>query len=257
MSYRSRVLALLMIATVGVPCSAAAQGLRVGLGSIPTVLDPATALEGSVPLIARQVFDTLLQYRDGSSDVEPGLATSWSVSRDGLSWTFRLRDGVRFHDGTSLTSRQVAESLDRIVVPNHALAPSPNPGGLRLLRGPPGVVKEILTPDSRTVQINLLLPYAPILSVLAHPVFSIVRAGTGAARWIGTGAYSVSEMSPGRIVLDANPSYWAAPPKTARIQLLETGDAARAETDVEARNLDILIPASAPSRRQGALSVAS
>jgi len=126
-----------MIATVGVPCSAAAQGvpLRVGLGSIPTVLDPATALEGSVPLIARQVFDTLLQYRDGSSDVEPGLATSWSVSRDGLSWTFRLRDGVRFHDGTPLTSRQVAESLDRIVVPNHALATYPNPGGVAASQG--------------------------------------------------------------------------------------------------------------------------
>src|SRR6266508_2694103 len=171
MSTRSRVMALIMVATVVVPCSAAAQGvpLRVGLWSIPTVLDPATALEGPVPLIARQVFDTLLQYRDGSSDVEPGLATSWSVSRDGLSWTFRLRDGVRFHDGTPLTSRQVAESLDRIVVPSHALAPSPNPGGVRLLRGPPGVFKEILTPDSRTVQINLLLPYAPILSVLAHP----------------------------------------------------------------------------------------
>jgi len=252
-------MALIMVATVVVPCSAAAQGvpLRVGLWSIPTVLDPATALEGPVPLIARQVFDTLLQYRDGSSDVEPGLATSWSVSRDGLSWTFRLRDGVRFHDGTPLTSRQVAESLDRIVVPSHALAPSPNPGGVRLLRGSPGVVKEILTPDSRTVQINLLLPYAPILSVLAHPVFSIVHAGTGAARWIGTGAYSVSEMSPGRILLDANLSYWAAPPKTARIQFLEAGDAARAEADVEARNLDILIPPSAPSRMQGALSVAS
>ncbi len=252
-------MALIMVATVVVPCSAAAQGvpLRVGLWSIPTVLDPATALEGPVPLIARQVFDTLLQYRDGSSDVEPGLATSWSVSRDGLSWTFRLRDGVRFHDGTPLTSRQVAESLDRIVVPSHALAPSPNPGGVRLLRGSPGVVKEILTPDSRTVQINLLLPYAPILSVLAHPVFSIVHAGTGAARWIGTGAYSVSEMSPGRILLDANLSYWAAPPKTARIQFLEAGDAARAEADVEARNLDILIPPSAPSRMHGALSVAS
>jgi peptide/nickel transport system substrate-binding protein len=259
MSCRSHVLALVILAIVAVPCSAAAQGtpLRVGLGSIPTVLDPATALEGSVPLIARQVFDTLLQYREGSSDVEPGLATSWSVSRDGLSWTFRLRDGVRFHDGTPLTSREVAESLDRIIVPNHALAPAPNPGGLRLLRGSPGVVKEILTPDSRTVQINLLLPYAPILSVLAHPVFSIVHAGTGAARWIGTGAYSVSEMSPGRIVLDANPSYWAAPPRTPRIQLLEAGDPARAEADVEARNLDILIPASAPSRMQGALSVAS
>lgn len=259
MAHRCRALALIILAAVAVPGLAAAQGapLRVGLGSIPAVLDPATALEGSVPFIARQVFDTLLQYRDGSSDVEPGLATSWTVSRDGLSWTFRLRDGVRFHDGTPLTSRQVAESLDRIIVPNHALTPSPNPGGLRLLRGSPGVVKDILTPDSRTVQINLLLPYAPLLTVLAHPVFSIVQAGTGAAKWIGTGAYLISEISPGRVSLEANPSYWAAPPKTARIQLVEMGDAARAEADIDARNLDILVLASPPSRMQGARSVAS
>lgn len=259
MSYRSGVLALMMLAIVAPPGSVTAQGvpLRVGLPSIPTVLDPATALDGPVPLIARQVFDTLVQYRDGSSDVEPALATSWNVSKDGLSWTFRLREGVRFHDGTPLTSRQVAESLDRIVVPNHALAPSPNPGGLRLLRGSPGVVKEILTPDPRTVQINLLLPYAPLLTVLAHPVFSVAHSGTGATRWIGTGAYSVSEVSPGRITLDANPSYWAAPPRTARIVLLEAGDPARAEADLDARNLDVVIPTSAPSRMQGALSVAS
>jgi len=259
MAHRCRALALIILSAVAVPGLAAAQGapLRVGLGSIPAVLDPATALEGSVPFIARQVFDTLLQYRDGSSDVEPGLATSWTVSRDGLSWTFRLRDGVRFHDGTPLTSRQVAESLDRIIVPNHALAPSPNPAGSRLLRGSPGVVKDILTPDSRTVQINLLLPYAPLLTVLAHPVFSIVQAGTGAAKWIGTGAYLISEISPGRVSLEANPSYWAAPPKTARIQLVETGDAARAEADIDARNLDILVLASPPSRMQGARSVAS
>jgi peptide/nickel transport system substrate-binding protein len=259
MSYRPAVLALAVLATLAQPGSGAGQGvpLRVGLSSIPAVLDPATALEGSVPLIARQVFDTLVQYRDGSSDVEPGLASSWTVSRDGLSWTFRLREGVRFHDGTPLTSRQVAESLDRIVVPHHALAPSPNPGGPRLLRGSPGVVKEILTPDPRTVQINLLLPYAPILTVLAHPVFSVAHSGTGAARWIGTGPYSVSEVSPGRITLDANPSYWAAPPRTARILLLDAGDAAKAEADLDARTLDILIPASVPSRMQGALSMMS
>jgi len=253
------ILALVVLAALALPGSAAAQGipLRVGLSSIPAVLDPATALEGPVPLIARQVFDTLVQYREGSSDVEPGLASSWTVSRDGLSWTFRLRDGVRFHDGTPLTSRQVAESLDRIVAPGHALAPSPNPAGPRLLRGSPGVIKEILTPDPRTVQINLLLPYAPILTVLAHPVFSIAHSGTGATRWIGTGAYSVSEVSPGRITLDANPSYWAAAPRTARILLLDAADAAKAEAELDARNLDILIPASAPSRMQGALSVAS
>ena len=84
MSYRPAVLALAVLATLAQPGSGAGQGvpLRVGLSSIPAVLDPATALEGVVPLIARQVFDTLVQYREGSSDVEPGLATSWTVSRE-------------------------------------------------------------------------------------------------------------------------------------------------------------------------------
>jgi peptide/nickel transport system substrate-binding protein len=201
------------------------------------------------------VFDTLVQYREGSSDVEPGLATSWTVSRDGLQWTFRIRDGVRFHDGTPLAARHVAESLDRVIVPGHPLAPSPNPAPSRLLRGSPGVVKEILTPDQRTVQINLVLPYAPLLTVLAHPVFSVALSGTGAMRWIGTGPYSVSEVSPGRITLDANPAYWSAPPRSARVVLLDAGDPSKAEADLDSRGLDLLIPAGAPSRMQGALSV--
>jgi len=250
-------LVLAMLAAVATPGRAEAQGvpLRVGLPSIPAALDPATALDGPVPLIARQVFDTLVQYRDGSSDVEPGLATSWTVSRDGLQWTFRIRDGVRFHDGTPLAARHVAESLDRIIVPGHPLAPSPNPAPARLLRGSPGVVREILTPDQRTVQINLALPYAPLITVLAHPVFSIAHSGTGATRWIGTGPYSVSEVSPGRITLEANASYWAAPPRSARVVLLDSSDSGKPEADLDSRGLDLLIPAGAPARMQGALFV--
>jgi len=257
MSCRIVGLVVAVLAAVAPPAPAHAQGvpLRVGLPSIPVALDPATALDGSVPLIARQVFDTLVQYREGSSDVEPGLATSWTVSRDGLQWTFRIRDGVRFHDGTPLAARQVAESLDRIIVPGHPLAPSPNPAPSRLLRGSPGVVREILTPDQRTVQINLTLPYAPLLTVLAHPVFSVAHSGTGAMGWIGTGPYFVSEVSPGRLTLDANPSYWATAPRSARVILLDAGDPAKAESDLDSRGLDLLVPAGAPSRMQGALSV--
>ncbi len=251
------VLVLAVLGALAMPAPAGAQDvpLRVGLPSIPAALDPATALEGSVPLIARQVFDTLVQYREGSSDTEPGLATSWTVSRDGLQWTFRIRDGVRFHDGTPLAARHVAESLDRIIVPGHPLAPSPNPAPARLLRGSPGVVREILTPDERTVQINLALPYAPLLTVLAHPVFSVAHSGPGAMRWIGTGPYSVSEASPGRITLAANPSYWAAPPRSARVVLLDAGDPAKAEANLDSRGLDLLVLPGAPSGMQGALSL--
>ena len=253
---RFGILALAAFFAVGVPSRSGAQApaLRVGLPSIPTVLDPATALEGSMPFIARQVFDTLVQYRDGSSDIEPGLAIQWTVSRDGLSWTFRLREGVRFHDGTPLQARQVAESLDRIIVPAHPLAPSPNPAGPRLLRGAPGVIKDILTPDQRTVQINLILPYAPLLTVLAHPVFSIVHPTTGATRWVGTGPFALGDAGPGRLVLDANASYWAAPPRSPRCSMRACAKG-RTEADLDARSLDLVLPAGAPLRMQGALSL--
>src|SRR5262245_65092765 len=77
--------------------SALAQGgtLRVGVSAVPLDLDPAMALDGAVPLIARQVFDTLVQYAAASSDIEPALAVQWSVSKDGLVWSFRLRTGVK------------------------------------------------------------------------------------------------------------------------------------------------------------------
>jgi len=109
--------AVLLLALAG---SAWAQGgaLRVGLPTVSSTLDPATALDGPVSVIARQMFDTLVQYREVGSDIEPGLATQWSVSRDGLTWTFRLRDGVRFHDGTVLTAQHVVESLDRVIQPS-------------------------------------------------------------------------------------------------------------------------------------------
>ncbi|HSE03086.1 MAG TPA: ABC transporter substrate-binding protein [Methylomirabilota bacterium] len=234
-----------------------AQGgvLRVGIPSIPASLDPATALEGAVSVIARQIFDTLVQYRDGSSDIEPGLAAQWSVSRDGLTWTLRLREGVRFHDGTTLTAQHVVESLDRVVQPNAPNAPVPNAAAPRLLRGTPGVIKEIRALDARTVQIGLLLPYAPLPAVLAHPAFSVVLAGRAGQRWVGTGPFALTEASPGRVVLDANPSYWAGSPRSTRLVFLETGDDARGEALLEAQGVDVLLLSGAPSHPAGALSV--
>jgi ABC-type transport system substrate-binding protein len=242
---------------VGLAGPAGAQGgvLRIGLPSISTSLDPATALEGSVPVIARQMFDTLVQYRDVSSDIEPGLATQWSVSRDGLSWTFRLRDGVRFHDGTVLTAQHVVESLERVVLPTAPHAPSPNAAAPRLVRGTPGVIKEIRAVDPRTVQISLLLPYAPLPAVLAHPAFSIVLPASVGQRWVGTGPFMLTEASLGRVVLDANPAYWGGSPRSTRLVFVDSGEDARGEAMLEAQAVDVLLTATAPSRPGGVLSV--
>src|SRR5581483_4481847 len=104
--------------------------------------------------------------------VAPALATRWRVSPDGLVWTFTLREGVRFHDGTPLGAAEVAASLERL----RAADPQrPSPVWSALLRGTPGVVRTVRAVDARTVEVALVQPYAPLLTVLAHPGLGIVR----------------------------------------------------------------------------------
>jgi peptide/nickel transport system substrate-binding protein len=205
-------------------------------------------------LIARQIFDTLVTYREASTDIESALATHWSVSRDGLVWTFTLRDNVRFHDGTALTVADVVASFQRTL----------KGGGRRadavwaaLLRGVPGVVSDVRAGDPRTVQFLLAQPYAPLLTVLAHPGFSVSREVTsadGTPGPVGTGPYRIAESSPGRLVLDAVPGHWAGPPASERLIFLDVSTDDHAEAEFDARTLDIWLPADPPRRMQGALS---
>src|SRR2546428_11924724 len=229
--------------------------VRVGVPGVPAALDPAAALEGTIPLIARQVFDTLVAYRDGTTDVEPALATRWSVSRDGLTWSFTLRDGVRFHDGTPLTAAEVAVSFTRQFRPEGAGTAVVWPA---LFPGAPGRVRDVRAADARTVQILLVQPYAPLVTVLAHPglgVVKIVTGSDGTARLIGTGAYRVVDVSSGRLALEAVPGYWGSPPKSERLVFLEVDDDDQAEAELDARTLDVWFPPGPPRRTEGALSL--
>jgi len=250
-----------MLGALG-PASTRAQDntLRVGFASMASELDPATALEGPVSLIARQVFDTLVQLSEGTGDVEPGLAERWSVSRDGLVWSFRLRAGVTFHDGTPLTAQHVVDSLDRDVRPNHPLASGATIVP-RLLRGTPGVLREVRAKDLRTVDIRLVQPYAPLLTVLAHPAFSIVLAApTGSPagmRLLGTGPFSIAEIGPGRVALNARTRHWRGNPRLAHIVFSEVGDEAQARPALDAQQLHVYFPAAAPTRLDGAISIDS
>src|SRR2546421_4466101 len=184
--------------------------VRIGVAGVPATLDPMAALEGPGPLVLRQVLDTLVAYRETSTDVEPALATRWTVSRDGLVWSFTLRDGVRFHDCTPLTAKEAAASFERWLKtegrpPGTALVWS------SLLRGVPGVVKDVRAADARTLQFVLFQPYAPLLTVLAHPGFGIAKSAIaidGSATLIGSGPYRLAEAAPGRMVLEAAAGHW-------------------------------------------------
>ena len=228
--------------------------LRIGAPGVPAVLDPGAALEGTTPLIARQVFDTLVAWREGSTDIEPALATRWNASRDGLVWSFTLREGVKFHDGSPLTAQDVAVSFERQLRPDAQGVGRVWPA---LLRGVPGVVKEVRAPNSRTVEFVLVQPYAPLLTVLAHPGLAVAKASIatdGAGRLVGTGPYRVVDASFGRLALEAIPGYWAGPPKAERLVFLDVSADDQAESELDSRSLDIWFPAAPPRRTEGALS---
>jgi peptide/nickel transport system substrate-binding protein len=245
----------LIFACLGCPAASSAQGrkeLRVGIPGVPAAIDPASALEGATPLIARQVFDTLVAYREGSTEIEPALATRWAVSRDGLVWTFTLREGVRFHDASPLNAAEVAASFQRQRGPD-----APGEAWPALLRGRPGVIKDVRAADARTVQFVLNQPYAPLLTVLAHPGLAIARASAGpdgTARLVGSGPYRIVDAAPGRVAVEAVPGYWGGPPKMERIVFLEVASDENAEAEFDARALDVWFPAGPPRRMAGALS---
>ena len=248
---------LLLLGGFALPASGqGSRELRVGVTELPANLDPATALEGVGLLISRQVFETLVQYQDGGSDVDAGLAVRWGISKDGLVWTFRIRDGVRFHDGSLLTAHHVAASFERQISEGHPLHPDPPAVWPRLLRGLPGVIKEVRAPDAKTFQITLRLPYAPLLTVLAHPGFAVIQSGPGeGAHWLGTGPFRLGEVSPGRIVLEAHGGYWGGSPRLNRIVFQEVGVEEVARAELDGRRLDLWFPAAPPQKPDGALSL--
>lgn len=229
--------------------------VRIGVPRLALPVDPAAEIEGPAALVARQVFDTLVAYREGSTDVEPALATRWMPSRDGLTWTFTLRDNVRFHDGALLGAADVAASFDVQLKADPARR---SPVWAALLRGLPGVVREVRAVDARTVQFVLAQPYAPLLTVLAHPGFGVVRQVTtadGGVRRLGTGPFRLADASPGRVTLEGAPGHWTGPPRAERLVFVEVPSDEQATADLDSGALDVWFPAGPPAHGAGALSI--
>jgi peptide/nickel transport system substrate-binding protein len=210
--------------TVGSAAAAADGELRVGLARLPAILDPVAATTGADRAVFRLLFEELVRPGEHGT-FEPALAARWSVSRDGLIWTFRLRPDARFRDGSTVTPRLVAASLARHLAPlppDHPLARAPLPVWAQVFRGPHAVVRAIRVEEPGAIQIHLKHPFSPLLAVLAHPALAIVLPQNDAGMpFLGTGPYRVVERSPGRVSLEAVSGESG---RAARISFHEVGD---------------------------------
>lgn len=187
-----------------------------------TTLDPQVGYDWQNWSVIKSIFDGLMDYKPGTTELEPDLAESYAVSDDGLTYTFKLRTGVKFHNGRVMTSADVKYSLDRAVNP---ATQSPGGGYFGMIKGYDDVVagkatelSGIATPDDSTVIFTLTRPDATFLHLMAInfafvvPKEEVEKAG---ADWgkkpVGTGAFRFIEWNPGQdIKLERNKDYFRA-----------------------------------------------
>jgi ABC-type transport system substrate-binding protein len=183
-------------------------------------LDPAIGYDWQNWSMIKSLFDGLMDYVPGTTELRPGLAESYEISDDGLTYTFKLRPGVRFHNGREMTAEDVVYSLNRVTNPK---TQSPGAGFFGMIEGFDAQMageaqglSGVTAVDPQTVQIRLSRPDATFLHVMALNFASVVppeaveAAGEDFGRQpVGTGAFKLDEWTLGqRLVLEKNADYW-------------------------------------------------
>lgn len=195
-------------------------------GADSSGLDPAGETDGESLNVAANIFDGLVRFKAGTTEIEPALAKSWEISPDGLTYTFKLREGVKFHDGTPVDAAAVLFSLNRQHDPAHPAHKLSDQFGYWGSMDMSNIIATVEQGgDPLTVVIRLKHAEAPLLADLAMQFAAIVsptavmKHGAEFKRHpVGSGPWKFAEWQPGqRIVLEANSDYWDGAPKLKRV----------------------------------------
>ncbi len=188
-------------------------------GADPRGLDPALVDDGESAKITGNIYEGLLQYNKDSTKVEPCLAESWDVSTDGLTYTFHLRKGVKFQDGTDFNADAVKFNIDRQLPPKATEEMSYASFVF-------GSVKDVQVVDENTVKINMKEPCTPFLNNLAMSLGAPMVSPKALKdnnnnvneHPVGTGPYTFVSWTKGQnVVLKRNDSYWGDKAKTQNV----------------------------------------
>jgi peptide/nickel transport system substrate-binding protein len=228
----------------------AEEVIVIGHAEITEAYDPARAFNPTSGMVNRVAYDTLVTFPDAdASSIEPLLASSWTISDDGLVYTFSLRDDVTFSNGDAVTAQDVVFSFNRLK--NVRAQPS-------FLADPIASLEAL---DDRTVAITLVDVRPSFLAELANTAFSVtnasvVRANGGtdgedaaetdtASAYLnqtsaGSGAYLLESWSPqDRTVLVRNEAYWGEQPFFDRIIIVNIPEAATQRVALVSGNIDL------------------
>ena len=217
----------------------------VGQIAEPQSLDPHAVTAVNDFRILVNVYDGLVRFADGSLEVEPSLAESWEISEDGLTYTFKLREGVTFHDGTPFNAEAVKFNFDRMLNEDHPYHDT-GPFPLAFFFS---AVENVEAVDDLTVKFTLGSPYAPFLSNLAYPTGLIVspaaveQYGANFGRNpSGTGPFKFAEWrSNEAVVVEANPDYWDGAPELQAVVFRPITDANTRTAEMLAGGIDLMV----------------
>jgi peptide/nickel transport system substrate-binding protein len=204
--------------------SMASDTFVFGAQGEPVCLDAPIITDGISGRVINQIFEGLVKFEGDTTNIIPGLAESWTTSEDGLEWTFKLREGVKFHDGTDFNADAVVFNFDywkNTENPLHAAQAANGQlfeyyeamfGGL----DDASIITNVEAVDPTTVKITLREPQGPFLNNLAMFVFvfssptALEANGLDSCKNpVGTGPYQFVEWLPNeQVTLKAFPDYW-------------------------------------------------
>jgi peptide/nickel transport system substrate-binding protein len=197
------------------PTGEVQKELVFGRGGDSVSLDPISTTEGETFKVTVNIFETLINYGEQDTTLQPGLATEWTPSEDGLEYTLKLREGVKFHDGTDFNADAVVKNFERWM--NGDADQFPYYTMFGGFKGDEGhVIKEVVAEDDFTVKFILNRPQAPFLKNLAMSPFGIASptalekfGGDFMKNPVGTGPFKFVEWKENdRITLEKNADYW-------------------------------------------------
>ncbi|RFC62294.1 ABC transporter substrate-binding protein [Fulvimarina endophytica] len=183
-------------------------------------LDPAIGYDWQNWSMIKSLFDGLMDYEPGTTNLRPGLAESYEISDDGKTFTFKLRPGVTFHNGREMTATDVKYSLDRVTNPK---TQSPGAGFFSMIEGYDAIasgeadsLSGVTVIDPQTIEFKLSRPDATFLHVMALNFASVVPQEAveeyGAdfgKNPVGTGAFKLADWTIGQSLTFArNETYW-------------------------------------------------